>query len=84
MTIYIGRFINEIRLLCRFSNVSFDKIILKFKIDVKEISQLCMLGNFTCFLSSTIFFQSSTLQKISGIPSVSNSFDPDQTQHFVK
>ena len=79
----MGRFINEIRLLCRFSNVSFDKIILKFKIDVKEISQLCMLGNFICFLSSA-FFSKLNFTKISGIPSVSNSLDPDQTLTFCQ
>ena len=80
----MGRFINEIRLLCRFSNVSFDKIILIFKIDVKEISQLCMLGIFICFLSSAIFFSKLNFTKISGIPSVSNSLDPDQTLTFCQ
>ena len=79
MKTYMGRFINEIRLLCQFSNVSFDKIILKFKIDVKEISQLCMLDNFTCFFLSKLNFT-----KISGIPSVSNSLDPVQTPTFCQ
>ena len=83
MKIYMGRFINEIRLLCRLSNVSFDKIILKFKIDVKEISELCMLGNFTCFLSSA-FFSKLNFTKISGIPSVSNSWDQNQIAAFCQ
>ena len=45
---------------------------------------LCMLGNFHTFSSSADFFQNHPFRKIlSGIPSVSNSLDPDQARHFV-
>ena len=39
---------------------------------------VCLLGNFYAFLSSADFFQNQPFRKIlSGIPSVSNSLDPD-------
>ena len=42
------------------------------------------MGNFSCFLSSADFFPNHLFRKKnSGIPSVSNSLDPDQSQHFV-
>ena len=46
---------------------------------------LCMLGNFSRVLSSSVFFfQNYIFPKIlSGIQPVSNSLDPDQDQHFV-
>ena len=49
----------------------------------------CLLGSFSCFgccflSSSADFFQNKLFWKILlGTPSVSNSFDPDQTQCFV-
>ena len=40
-----------------------------------------MLGNFSCVLLYTDFFQNPLFQKIlSGIPSVSNSLDPDKAR----
>ena len=45
---------------------------------------LCMLGNFACFYVSADFFQNQLFRKIlSGVPSVSNSLDPDQVRHYV-
>ena len=39
---------------------------------------------FSCFLLSADFFQNQLFRKIlSGIPSVSNSLDPDQARQFV-
>ena len=44
-----------------------------------------MLCNFSCILSSADFYSiSSFSKKISGIPSLSNSLDPDQARHFVE
>ena len=44
-----------------------------------------MLANFSCILLSTDFFQNPLFQNIlSGIPSVSNSLDPDQAQYYVE
>ena len=42
-----------------------------------------MLGNFHYFLLSADFFQFFFKKFLSGIPSVSNSLDPDQARHFV-
>ena len=46
-----------------------------------------MLGNFACFLSFVdffFFFLNQLFQKnLSGVPSVSNSLDPDQSRRFV-
>ena len=48
------------------------------------ILTLCLLGNFSCCLSSADCFQNQLFQKIlSGIPCVSNRMDPDQARHFV-
>ena len=47
---------------------------------------LCMLGNFACFFCCLlIFFEISIFQKIlSGVISVSNSFDQDQAKGIVR
>ena len=51
---------------------------------LNELLNYCMLGNSECILSSADFFQNQCFQKdLSGIPSVSKSLYPDQTQHFV-
>ena len=44
-----------------------------------------MLGNFSCFLSSTDFFSKLAFSKISfrNTIRVSNSLDPDQVRRFV-
>ena len=51
----------------------------------KEKLNLCMLGNFSCFLSSADFFSKSTFSKIFFRITirVSNSLDPDQARHIV-
>ena len=43
-----------------------------------------MLGNFSCFFAVCLFFLKLLFPKnLSGLPSASNSLDPDQAQHFV-
>ena len=43
-----------------------------------------MLGNFACFfVSSGFFFRLTFSINLSGIPSVSNSLDPDRARHFA-
>ena len=46
---------------------------------------ICLLGNFSCFLSSADFFQNQLFFKNSfrNTIRVSNSLDPDQARHFV-
>ena len=48
---------------------------------------LCLLGNFSYFFAVCGFFFFSKFffpNFFSGIPSVSNSLDPDQARHFVE
>ena len=60
------------------------KFVLVISSEMQTILTLCPLGNFSCFLSSADFFKINFLEKILiGIPSVSNSLDPDQPS-FVR
>ena len=47
---------------------------------------VCLLGNFSCFLSSADFFFNQLFRKILSIVTirVSNSLDPDQAQCLVR
>ena len=45
----------------------------------------CMLGNFACFLFSSVeFFQTQIFLKIPTEYQMSSSWDPDQAWHFVR
>ena len=47
-------------------------------------STICLLGNFACFLSSSVFFKSTFLEKkIRNIIRMSTSLDPDQARDFL-
>ena len=51
-----------------------------------KLSTLCLLANIACSFVSLqlIFFKINFLKILSGMPSVSNSLDPDQAQQNVE
>ena len=54
-------------------------------LDKTLTSCICMIGNFSIYLSSAVFFFKSSLKKtmLSEISSVSNSLDPNKARHFI-
>ena len=81
-------FINDIRDICfclsTRNSIPYGKYFTPESIRITHSiarSTICMLGNFA-FLSSADFLQNQLFRKIvSGIPSASNSLDPDQAQY---